>query len=264
MPLLYTLILSAVIMLAILMFVLWAIARKIDNYALVDVGWSYSFALVAVLFLVLSGEYGPRHLLTAGLVCLWSLRLGTHLFVNRIKGKEEEGRYKNLRAKWKTDLPKKFLIFYMAQAVSVVFLATPFILVFTSPNSAIGSFEIAAIVVGIISISGESIADHQLQTFLKNPNNKGKVCKVGLWRYSRHPNYFFESLIWLAFALLALASPYGWLGFISPMIIWYLITNVTGIPPTEEQSLRSKGDAYRAYQSETSAFFPMPPRSAPS
>jgi steroid 5-alpha reductase family enzyme len=107
-----------------------------------------------------------------------------------------------------------------------------------------------------ISILGEAVADGQLKAFKKNPANKGKVCDVGLWNYSRHPNYFFESMIWIGYALVALNGDYGWLGLLSPITITLLLFRVTGIPLTEQQAIRSKGEAYIEYQRTTSMFVP--------
>jgi steroid 5-alpha reductase family enzyme len=112
-----------------------------------------------------------------------------------------------------------------------------------------------------LAVAGESLADAQLRAFKSDPAHKGQVCRAGLWAYSRHPNYFCEWLIWCAYALLAISAPYGWLGLLSPAIILFLLVKVTGIPPTEKQSLRSRGPAYARYQNEVSAFFPWFPRS---
>jgi steroid 5-alpha reductase family enzyme len=114
----------------------------------------------------------------------------------------------------------------------------------------------------LVAIAGESLADAQLAAF-KRRAAKGQVCDAGLWRYSRHPNYFFEWLVWVAYFLFALGSPHGWLAFVGPASILFLLLRVTGIPLTEEQSLRSKGDAYRRYQRTTSAFVPWFPKKSP-
>jgi steroid 5-alpha reductase family enzyme len=107
-----------------------------------------------------------------------------------------------------------------------------------------------------MSLSGEALADRQLESFKRDPQNRGRVCDVGLWRYSRHPNYFFEWLIWLSYALYASTSPAGWAAWIAPALILYFLLRVTGIPATEAQALRSRGDAYRRYQARTSPFVP--------
>ena len=108
----------------------------------------------------------------------------------------------------------------------------------------------------IVAASLERVADRQLQRFKADPANKGRTLRTGLWRYSRHPNYFFQWLTWVAYALVALEAPYGWIGLIAPAIMLYLILFVTGVPAAEESSLRSRGEEYRRYQRETSAFVP--------
>jgi steroid 5-alpha reductase family enzyme len=123
--------------------------------------------------------------------------------------------------------------------------------------------EYAGAVLWVFAFLGEVLADAQLARFKANPVNRGKVCDLGLWRFSRHPNYFFEWLIWVSYALFALASPHGYLGLISPALILFFLLKVTGIPATEAQALRSKGEAYRRYQQTTSVFIPwIPKRSA--
>ncbi len=122
--------------------------------------------------------------------------------------------------------------------------------------------EFAGAALWLIAISGEALADAQLAAFKRRASNKGRVCDAGLWRYSRHPNYFFEWLIWVAYFVFALGSPWGWVAIVGPASILYLLLRVTGIPMTEEQSIRSRGDAYRRYQQTTSAFIPWFPKSS--
>ena len=126
------------------------------------------------------------------------------------------------------------------------------------PKLPLGSdaFAIGGIALWLIGLLGESLADRQLARFRADPANKGKVCRTGLWNYSRHPNYFFEWLVWVGYAVFALGSPWGWLGLLAPALMLHFLRNVTGIPMTEELSLKSKGDAYREYQRTTSAFVP--------
>jgi len=154
--------------------------------------------------------------------------------------------------------------FFQMQAVSVVLLAVPFLFVAINPAPTLHPLEIAGALLWAIAIGGETLADAQLAAFKREPANKGRVCTVGLWGYSRHPNYFFEWLVWVSYLVIACASPWGWIGVISPAIILYLLLRVTGIPLTEEQSVRSKGDAYRAYQRTVSAFVPWFPKKSPS
>lgn len=142
------------------------------------------------------------------------------------------------------------------QALSNVVLSIPFLFACVNPSPELSILEKGAAILWLVSITGEAVADRQLQVFKKNPANKGKVCDVGLWNYSRHPNYFFEWMIWVSYFLFACASPYGWLSIICPVSILYLLFKVTGIPMTEEQAIRSKGEAYKKYQQTTSAFVP--------
>ena len=117
-----------------------------------------------------------------------------------------------------------------------------------------------AVILWVVAWLGEAVADAQLAKFKADPASKGRTCRVGLWRYSRHPNYFFEWLTWVAFAWFATSSPNGWIGWISPALILYFLLRVTGIPATEEQALRSRGENYRRYQETTSAFLPWFPK----
>ena len=114
----------------------------------------------------------------------------------------------------------------------------------------------------LIALCGEALSDFQMQRFKADRANDGKVCEAGLWRYSRHPNYFFESLIWWGFFIAALSSPHGWVTIICPLLMLYLLFQVTGIPLTEEYAIKSKGELYRAYQRTTNAFVPWFPKNA--
>jgi len=193
------------------------------------------------------------------MVAIAGFRLGTHLLV-RVVGHicEEEGRYRQLRKEWSPKPDRKFFWFFQMQALSNVFLAIPFFIIATSAHPVISPLEYAGAILWAISFIGEAIADRQLKEFKKDPANKGEVCNVGLWNYSRHPNYFFEWLMWVAYFVFALASPFGYLALISPLVVLYLLFKVTGIPATEEQAIRSKGEKYKAYQRSTSVFVPYP------
>jgi steroid 5-alpha reductase family enzyme len=177
------------------------------------------------------------------------IRVGSHL-------KEEEGRYKQLRQEWAPHSNLKFFVFFQMQAVSNIFLAIPFFLIGLNTASPLGLIEEIGAGMLFLSIIGEGLSDWQLKHFKKDPSNKGKVCQYGLWNYSRHPNYFFQLMIWISVFIISLASPYGWISIVCPLTIGFLIFRVTGIPMTEEQAVRSRGDLYREYQRTTSAFVP--------
>lgn len=248
-------------LMAAMMTALWAWHLRLKNAALVDVGWAAGLGLLAALSAGLGDAPAHRRILVAALGCLWAFRLASHLWRDRVAGgTPEEGRYVYLRAHWGRHANLHFLWFFLAQGIGNVLLALPFLLAAFNPAPGVSPFEMAAAALWIASVGGEALADAQLRAFKAVPANKGKVCRAGLWSVSRHPNYFCEWLTWMAFALLAVSAPYGWLGLISPAVILFLLVKVTGIPPTESQSLRSRGEAYARYQAEVSAFFPWFPR----
>ncbi|MBA4137423.1 MAG: hypothetical protein C0518_08930 [Opitutus sp.] len=242
---------------------LYVWARRLDNYGTVDVAWSYAFALTAGFYAWAGPGWGPRRAVIAALVGIWSLRLGTHL-LRRVAAHHpvEDGRYVQLRRDWVGNFAPRMFGFFQLQAASVVFLSVPFLLPTLDSAPGFRLVEWTGLALWVLALLGETIADAQLAAFKRDPANRGRVCDAGLWRYSRHPNYFFEWLVWVAYALIAIASPWGWLALSAPLAILYLLLRVTGIPLTEEQSLRSKGDAYRRYQQRTSAFVPWFPRSS--
>lgn len=242
---------------AILMLVTWLVSWRRDNAGWVDVAWSYSFAVIAGLAAWLGEAPWLRKWLLLAMVLAWSLRLGTYLAFRVGRHAGEDPRYVALRNQFPRRPWLMFFFFFQAQALLAVLLAVPLLLVFANASPSLHWFEIGAVVLWVVALCGESLADAQLSAFRRKAENHGKVCDVGLWRFSRHPNYFFEWLVWCSFALFATGAPHGWIGWISPVIMYLLLTRVTGIPPSEEQSLKSRGDAYREYQRRTSAFFPL-------
>lgn len=253
----YWLILACLLACCLIMAAVWLWAKKIENAGVVDVFWAFNFPVIAIILFSLADGVPLRKQLICGMVVLAGIRLGWHLW-NRVIGhlEEEEGRYKQLRKEWAPVADQKFFVFFQFQAISNVVLAVPFFLIALNPAPEIFWLEYVGIGLWLIAVMGEGVADWQLAKFKKDPANKGEVCAVGLWYYSRHPNYFFQSLMWIAYFVFAVTAPLGWIAIISPAIILYLLFNVTGIPATEEQSLRSRGDKYRQYQQTTSAFIP--------
>jgi steroid 5-alpha reductase family enzyme len=233
---------------------LWGL--KIKNNGVVDVFWAFNFLVISAVIYFLAEGNPHRKLLVCGLAALWSIRLGIYLSI-RVLGhlEEEEGRYKQLRLEWNTT---KFFFFFQMQALSNVFLCIPFFVIALNPTEHISIIEYTGTTMWLLSIIGEGLSDWQLLHFKKNPANKGQVCQYGLWNYSRHPNYFFQFMIWVSVLIFALPSPYGWLAVLCPLSIGYLLFKVTGIPMTEEQAVRSKGELYKEYQRTTSAFVPLP------
>lgn len=243
-----------------LMVLLWAIQRRTRNAALVDAGWAFLVGAAAVIYAIEGAGVDLKRGLAAGLAALWSARLTGHILQDRILGHPEEGRYRALRAHWGVRANLHFLWFFVAQAWLAVVLALPFRLLAADPGAALGPLQVTGLALFGLAWLGEAIADAQLHEFRARPEHRGRTCRRGLWRWSRHPNYFFEWLIWVALALLAMPAPHGAWAWLAPVGMFILITRVTGIPYAEAQALRSRGDDYRHYQATTSAFFPWPPR----
>lgn len=244
-----------------LMGLAYVVARRINNFSIVDIVWSFNFTPIAAAVALLGSGPPGRRLLVLGMVALWSLRLTVHL-ARRIAALHpvEEGRYIELRRQWADNVDGRFLRFFMLQGLLNVGLSVPFMFAALNRSASPGGAETLGVLVFVISLAGEALADGQLNAFRNDPGSAGKVCRRGLWRYSRHPNYFFEWLVWCAYALIASAAPWGWVSWACPALMLYFLLRVTGIPATEEQALRSRGDAYREYQATTSAFVPWFPR----
>ncbi len=255
-PILSTILICTIVCCAV-MIAIWIWAYRIKNAGVVDIFWSFNFSIIAILLYFLATGLPERRMIICAMVLIWSMRLGIYLLI-RVGShlKEEEGRYKKLREEWAPNPDRKFFFFFQMQAISNIYLAIPFFLISFNTKPEMSILEYVGMAVWAISIIGEGTADAQLKMFKNNPNNKGKVCDVGLWNYSRHPNYFFEFMIWVGYFLIAINADYGWLAILSPATILFLLFRLTGIPMTEEQSLRSKGDAYREYQKTTSVFVP--------
>jgi steroid 5-alpha reductase family enzyme len=243
-----------------MMLVLWLIHLLIRNAAIVDVGWAAGLGILALYYAVAGPGYSARKWAIASMAGFWGLRLAAYLLFARVIGKPEEGRYVQLRKEWKRKLAVRFLFFFEFQALLDIVLSLPFLLACLDTRAPLGFLEKFGAGIWLVSMTGEAIADQQLHVFKKNPANQGKTCRAGLWKYSRHPNYFFEWLLWVAYAVFAFASPWGWIGLISPALILYFLFGVTGIPATEAQALKSRGDEYRAYQRTTNSFVPWFPK----
>lgn len=242
-----------------LMLVLWLVQRRTNNAGIVDVGWSLGIGAMVVAFALLTPGDAIRRAIVAGLTLVWASRLGAHL-VRRVTNEPEDGRYQNLR-KWAGDRQQiVLLVFFLLQATWVVLFAVPQYVAMHSARP-LGLLDAAAVGVFAVSIAGESIADRQLARFRDDPVNQGEVCRKGLWRYSRHPNYFFEWLHWFAYPLLAVgAGAIAWFTLLGPMLMFVFLTKITGIPPTEARAIERRGDRYRGYQETTNAFFPWFPK----
>ena len=235
----------------------WAWQRRHANAGIVDAIWAAGVGGSAVLLAALGvGDLWLRALL-ALLGGGWGLRLALHLW-RRVRGEDEDGRYRQLRAHWQGD-QRKFFLFFQFQALLVALFALPFAAVAANPAPS-AAWMLAGVAIWCVAVGGECVADRQLARFRADPGNRGKVMDRGLWAWSRHPNYFFEWLHWFAYAALAVGSPLWWLAWSGPLVMYVFLRWISGVPHTEAQSLRTRGEAYRDYQRRTPMFFPWFPR----
>jgi steroid 5-alpha reductase family enzyme len=249
-----TLLLEGWAVCAITQAALWLVQQRTKNAGIVDVGWALTFALVVGLFALRTHHLPPLAVVTLA----WSLRLGGYLISRGAASGHEEGRYVDLRTRWAPHAAAKFFIFFQAQAALTAILAAAFVVPFVRAPASMGPVW-AGVALSAIGVIGETVADAQLARFKRT--HKGRVCDIGLWSWSRHPNYFFEWCVWLGYAVAGFAyAPLGLIALAAQAIILGSIFGVTGIPPTEKQALRSKGEAYAAYQRRVSRFIPWPPQ----
>jgi len=242
---------------ATLQLVLWTIQQRTRNAGIVDVGWAASFSLVITVFALRAS--GGAWVPIVVVVAAWSVRLTAHLISRGTARSPEEGRYVAMRERWGANASRNFFVFFQAQAALTAVLASAFVIPFIASPWDSGWLRMLGVTVSVAGVLGESIADAQLSRFRRS--NKGKVCDVGLWSWSRHPNYFFEWCVWIGYAVYGLAfGAWGLIAIAPQAILLMSILFVTGIPPTEAQSIKSRGDAYRAYQKRVSKFVPWPPK----
>lgn len=245
----------------------WQVQRATGNTGWIDVFWSFGLGAVASVAGLLPTGTAPwpheRQILVAILVALWSLRLGLHI-LERTRAVGDDPRYRNLINQWGTDAARRMFWQLQAQAAVGLVLAVSIVLAAQNPHPGLRVQDLLALSLLLAAIEGESLADHQLRRFKADPANRATICDVGLWRWSRHPNYFFEWLCWLAYPLIAIdlagRNPFGWLALLAPACMYWVLVYVSGIPPLEDHMLRSRGDLFRAYRKRTSRFFPLPRR----
>ncbi len=238
----------------------WCYCQRKRNAGYVDAAWALGIgAAVLVAAAVVPGEPARRWLVGV-LAAAWAVRLGLHLW-RRIHGKEEDGRYQAMRAYFGERAGLAFFVFFQMQAVFVVVFTAPVVAAIARPG-ALGWRDGLGVLIWAVALGGEALADHQLAAFKRDPGTAGQVCRRGLWRYSRHPNYFFEWVHWFTYLVIggALGTALGWAALAGPAVMLGFLLVVTGVPYTEKRALASKGEAYRRYQRETSAFIPWFPR----
>ena len=236
----------------------WAWQLRSGNAGMVDPVWALSLGMLALLYAWLgAGSLLARVLVGVG-GAVWGARLGGHLW-RRNAGKPEDARYRKLREEWGASAARNMFGFFQLQAAVSMFLSIAFAVPSYRADSPSALAMAAAVALWLMAVTGEALADRQLRSFAANPLNRGKTCRVGLWRYSRHPNYFFECVHWLAYVPLAIGSPWAWLTLLPPVAMAWLLVKVSGVPMLEAH-MHATRDDYAEYTRTTSVLIPWPPR----
>jgi steroid 5-alpha reductase family enzyme len=260
-----TLIIAAVAMSAV-MGAAWLVQRATGNNGWADVFWSFGVGAVGVLAVLISGDMVSfaRKYLVVALLAAWSVRLGGHIFARTRKSRDDP-RYAKMRKEWGAAADQRMFFFLQSQAFAGIMLIICIYIAAARPDADLEFPDYIGALIMLVALVGEAIADWQLRRFGSNPANRGRICDTGLWRWSRHPNYFFEWLGWTSYVLIAADFDgdylHGWLTLAAPVLMYVLLRHVSGVPPLEEHMIASRGNAFRDYQRRTSVFFPAPPRS---
>ncbi len=254
--------------LSILMAGAWVVQQRTGNSGWVDTIWTLSLGIVgagSALWPIGGVAPNARQWLVAALVAIWSLRLASHIAVRTAKI-DDDPRYAAIAKEWGIDSAKKMFLFLQNQAFGSIPLVFAIFVASRFPGDALRVQDYLGAVILFVGIAGEALSDAQLKNFRSNPNNKGKVNEDGLWGWSRHPNYFFEWFGWLAYPVIAISLfdplfyPWGWATLLAPIFMYWILRHLTGVPPLEDQMIKSRGDRYRDYQRRVSVFFPLPPK----
>jgi steroid 5-alpha reductase family enzyme len=255
------LVFTAYVAIAVVMVGLWVLQLRVRNASIADVGWCAGLIAVTLWYATQANGGTERKMLVAALATLYAGRLGFYILFNRVIGKVEDARYRRLRKQWGSSEPVMMFGYFQLQALAVTAFSLPFLALIQNPASFFALIELVGLLIWIVAVCGEPMADRQLAQFRSKPWNHDRVCRDGLWRYSRHPNYFFEWLHWWAYVVMGVGT-HGWLlTWIGPVGMGWALLKVTGIPWVEQQALASRGEDYRDYQRTTNAFFPWLPKS---
>ncbi|OPL08794.1 MAG: steroid 5-alpha reductase [delta proteobacterium ML8_F1] len=236
----------------------FVIATLIRNNSIVDIAWGLGFVLVTLFAYFKGQHFSLAGTLTLVLVSFWGIRLSLHILRRNWK-KPEDFRYAKWREEWgKWLLIRGFFQIFMLQGALMFLIVFPVLMIQAQATAGIGPLTLAGLILWLIGYYFEVMGDKQLRDFKSDPSNKGRIIQSGLWRYTRHPNYFGEATMWWGIFLIALGATNSLLTLISPLLITYLLLYVSGVPLLEEK-YKDRED-FKAYARVTSKFFPLPPK----
>jgi len=242
----------------IYMTIFFIVAQIVKNNSIVDMGWGLGFVVIAAYTLIASGNYNSRSIIITALVSVWGLRLFYHI-LKRNLGKPEDFRYVAMRKAWgKWVIPTAFLRVFMLQGILMLIIAYPIVMNNATIKGSLGALEIIGLVIWIVGFIFEALGDKQLKDFISDKKNKGHIMKNGLWKYTRHPNYFGEATMWWGIFIISLTSDSGIVGIVSPVVITLLLLYVSGVPMLEKHYKDNK--EFQTYAKYTSIFIPLVPK----
>lgn len=252
------------VFIAVLVFMtaMFMVSRILKRTDVIDMAWGLAFITAAIASWSINdykNEYGLNvQTLVTVLVTIWGLRLASAIAL-RLLSRPEDKRYVELRRKWNgNEALNTYVRIFIVQALLATTISIAVIHINLSKPAPLNGFAYAGIAIWLIGFFFETVGDLQLKRFLADPKNKGKLMTRGLWKYTRHPNYFGEATMWWGIFLIALATPYGWVGVLTPVVITYLLLFISGVPLTEKAFEGKPG--WNAYKKRTSKFLPLPPK----
>jgi steroid 5-alpha reductase family enzyme len=254
---------------AVVMVTAWAVSLKTDNTGWIDVFWTFGTGIsgVVVALSPWAGAPTERQILVAALVAVWSIRLGSYI-AGRVARSAEDARYVMMKEEWGGRFQANLFGLAIVQAPATTLLCASIAAAALRPGAGLTAEDFIGAAILLIAILGEGRADSQMKAFKADKANHGKIMDKGLWGLSRHPNYVFEWLGWVAYPIIAIdlsgAWPLGWLSLIAPVVMYLILTRLTGVPPLEKAMLKSRGQAFVDYQNRVGAFFPRPARKSPT
>ena len=263
----------ALIFMLVVMTTAWATVLRTGNAGWTDVFWTFGTGLTGVIVALSPWAGSPTHrqILVAVLVAVWSIRLGAYIAIRVARTKEEDTRYKLLKEEWGPTFGKRLFQLAIVQAPATALLCASIAAAALRPGEGLMLTDYVGAVILAVAIAGEGIADQQMKTFKVDKANRGKIMDKGLWGLSRHPNYVFEWFGWVAYPVMAIdlfgpsgggGWPWGWAALIAPIVMYLILTRLTGVPPLEAAMLKSRGQAYADYQNRVGAFFPRPSKAS--
>ncbi|MGM0508931.1 MAG: DUF1295 domain-containing protein [Fusobacteriota bacterium] len=250
--------LETILVLVIYFTIFFVIAKLKKDNSIVDIAWGLGFVVVALFSLIRGNMYTTRGILVTSLVTMWGLRLAYHLFL-RNWSTEEDYRYKEMRKKWGDhQYLNSFFKVFMLQAIILFIIAFPIIIINSSENIGLNFLDYVGIVIWGIGFFFEVVGDKQLKNFVENRKTGKEIMTEGLWKYTRHPNYFGESTMWWGIFLIAFSGTGKIITIISPIVITFLLLFVSGVPLLEKKY--SDRENFKEYSKRTNKFFPWFPK----